>query len=135
MKLGSTLTIPAGKMIKITSDEPHTILATKNSGVTVLVNVAERASLELSGKVSLSGRYNKGAIISSKGAVVLSDEAVVCDGTTSGDSAGAVDVSGDKASLTMRGRRYRAVRAAPFVLRCRSRVQRRSCSYEGWRYP
>lgn len=103
VKLGSTLTIPAGKMIKITSDEPHTILATKNSGVTVLVNVAERASLELSGKVSLSGRYNKGAIISSKGAVVLSDEAVVCDGTTSGDSAGAVDVSGDKASLTMRG--------------------------------
>ena len=103
VKLGSTLTIPAGKMIKITSDEPHTILATKNSGVAVLVNVAERASLELSGKVSLSGRYNKGAIISSKGAVVLSDEAVVCDGTTSGDSAGAVDVSGDKASLTMTG--------------------------------
>ena len=103
VKLGSTLTIPAGKMIKITSDEPHTILATKNSGVTVLVNVAERASLELSGKVSLSGRYNKGAIISSKGAVVLSDEAVVCDGTTSGDSAGAVDVSGENASLTMMG--------------------------------
>lgn len=103
VKLGSTLTIPAGKMIKITSDEPHTILATKNSGVTVLVNVAERASLELSGKVSLSGRYNKGAIISSKGAVVLSDEAVVCDGTTSGDSAGAVDVSGENASLTMTG--------------------------------
>ena len=103
VKLGSTLTIPAGKMIKITSDEPYTILATKNSGVSILVNVAERASLELSGKASLSGRYNKGAIISSKGAVVLSDEAVVCDGTTSGDSAGAVDVSGDNASLTMRG--------------------------------
>ena len=103
VKLGSTLTIPAGKMIKITSDEPHTILATKNSGVTVLVNVAERASLELSGKVSLSGRYNKGAIISSKGAVVLSDEAVVCDGATSSDNAGAVDVSGENASLTMTG--------------------------------
>ena len=103
VKLGSTLTIPAGKMIKITSDEPYTILATKNSGISILVNVAERASLELSGKASLSGRYNKGAIISSKGAVVLSDEAVVCDGTTSGDSAGAVDVSGDNASLTMRG--------------------------------
>ncbi len=103
VKLGSTLTIPAGKMIKITSDEPYTILATKNSGVSVLVNVAERASLELSGNVSLRGRYNKGAIISSKGAVVLSDEAVVYDGTTSGDSAGAVDVSGENASLTMTG--------------------------------
>lgn len=103
VKLGSTLTIPAGKMIKITSDEPHTILATKNGGVSVLVNVAERASLELSGKASLRGRYNKGAIISSRGAVVLSDEAVVYDGTTSSDNAGAVDVSGDKASLTMTG--------------------------------
>ena len=97
------LRIPAGKMIKITSDEPYTILATKNSGVSVLVNVAERASLELSGKASLRGRYNKGAIISSRGAVVLSDEAVVYDGTTSGDSAGAVDVSGENASLTMTG--------------------------------
>lgn len=103
VKLGSTLTIPAGKMIMITSDEPHTILATKNGGVSVLVNVAERASLELSGKVSLSGRYNKGAIISSKGAVVLSDEAVVCDGAASTVNTGVVDVSGDKASLTMTG--------------------------------
>lgn len=103
VKLGSTLTIPAEKMIKITSDEPYTILATKNSGVSVLVNVAERASLELSGKVSLSGRYNKGAIISSKGAVVLSDEAVVCDGAASTVNTGVVDVSGDKASLTMTG--------------------------------
>lgn len=103
VKLDSTLRIPAEKMIKITSDEPYTILATKNSGVSVLVNVAEGASLELSGKASLRGRYNKGAIISSRGAVVLSDEAVVYDGTTSGDSAGAVDVSGENASLTMTG--------------------------------
>ena len=102
VKLDSTLTIPAGKMIKITSDEPYTILA-KKSGFSVLVNVAERASLELSGKVSLSGRYNKGAIISSKGAVVLSDEAVVCDGAASTVNTGVVDVSGDKASLTMTG--------------------------------
>ena len=102
VKLGSTLTIPAGKMIKITSDEPYAILA-KKSGFSVLVNVAEGASLELSGNVSLSGRYNKGAIISSKGAVVLSDEAVVCDGTASSVNTGVVDVSGDKASLTMTG--------------------------------
>jgi len=103
VKLGSTLTIPAGKMIKITSDEPYTILATKNSDVSVLVNVAEGASLELSGNVSLRGRYNKGAIISSRGAVVLSGEAVVYDGTASNVNTGVVDVSGDKASLTMTG--------------------------------
>lgn len=102
VKLGSTLTIPAGKMIKITSDEPYTILA-KKSGFSVLVNVAEGASLELSGKVSLSGRYNKGAIISSRGAVVLSDEAVVCDGAANTVNTGVIDVSGDKASLTMTG--------------------------------
>lgn len=102
VKLGSTLTIPAGKMIKITSDEPYAILA-KKSGFSVLVNVAEGASLELSGKVSLSGRYNKGAIISSRGAVVLSDEAVVCDGAANTVNTGVIDVSGDKASLTMTG--------------------------------
>lgn len=102
VKLDSTLRIPAGKMIKITSDKPYTILA-KKSGVSVLVNVAERASLELSGKVSLSGRYNKGAIISSRGAVVLSDEAVVCDGAANTVNTGVIDVSGDKASLTMTG--------------------------------
>ena len=102
VKLGSTLTIPAGKMIKITSDEPYTILA-KKSGFSVLVNVAEGASLELSGKVSLSGRYNKGAIISSRGAVVLFDEAVVCDGAANTVNTGVIDVSGDKASLTMTG--------------------------------
>ena len=102
VKLGSTLTIPAGKMIKITSDKPYTILA-KKSGVSVLVNVAERASLELSGKASLRGRYNKGAIISSRGAVVLSDEAVVCDGAANTVNTGVIDVSGDKASLTMTG--------------------------------
>jgi len=102
VKLGSTLTIPVGKMIKITSDEPYTILA-KESGFSVLVNVAEGASLELSGKVSLSGRYNKGAIISSKGAVALSDEAVVCDGAANTVNTGVIDVSGDKASLTMTG--------------------------------
>ena len=102
VKLGSTLTIPARKMIKITSDEPYTLLA-KKSGFSVLVNVAEGASLELSGKVSLSGRYNKGAIISSRGAVVLSDEAVVCDGAANTVNTGVIDVSGDKASLTMTG--------------------------------
>lgn len=102
VKLGSMLTIPARKMIKITSDEPYTILA-KKSGFSVLVNVAEGASLELSGKVSLSGRYNKGAIISSRGAVVLSDEAVVCDGAANTVNTGVIDVSGDKASLTMTG--------------------------------
>ena len=102
VKLDSTLTIPVGKMIKITSDEPYAILA-KKSGFSVLVNVAEGASLELSGKVSLSGRYNKGAIISSKGAVVLSDEAVVCDGAANTVNTGVIDVSGDKASLTMTG--------------------------------
>ncbi len=75
----------------------------KKSGFSVLVNVAEGASLELSGNVSLSGRYNKGAIISSRGAVVLSDEAVVCDGAANTVNTGVIDVSGDKASLTMMG--------------------------------
>lgn len=102
VKLGSTLTIPAGKMIKITSDEPYTILA-KKSGFSVLVNVAEGASLELSGKVELRGRYNTGSIINSAGALALSDSATVFDGTVSSTASGAVKLSGPAASLTMNG--------------------------------
>lgn len=103
VKLGSTLTIPAGKMIKITSDEPYTILAIKNSGVSVLVNVAEGASLELAGKVELRGRYNTGSIINSAGALALSDSATVFDGTVSSTASGTVKLSGPAASLTMNG--------------------------------
>ncbi len=102
VKLDSTLTIPVGKMIKITSDEPYAILA-KKSGFSVLVNVAEGASLELSGKVELRGRYNTGSIINSAGALALSDSATVFDGTVSSTASGAVKLSGPAASLTMNG--------------------------------
>ena len=45
VKLSSTLKVPAGKKIKITSDDPYTISAIK-SGFSGLVDVAEGASLE-----------------------------------------------------------------------------------------
>ena len=102
VKLSSTLKVPAGKKIKITSDDPHTILAIK-SGFSGLVDVVEGASFEISGKVSLCGSYSKGAIISSRGSVVLSGEAVVCHGALTSDNTGAINLTGSKATLTMLG--------------------------------
>ena len=102
VKLGSTLSIPAGKNIKITCDEPYTVLATSGMRGN-LVDIAEGATLELAGKVELRGRYNTGSIINSAGALVLSDSATVFDGTVSSTASGAVKLSGPAASLTMNG--------------------------------
>lgn len=102
VKLGSTLSIPAGKSIKITCDEPYTVLATSGTRGD-LVDIAEGATLELAGNVALRGRYNSGSIINSAGALVLSDSATVFDGTVSSTASGAVKLSGPAASLTMNG--------------------------------
>ena len=102
VKLSSTLKVPAGKKIKITSDEPYTISAIK-SGFSGLVDVAEGASLEISGKVSLCGSYSKGAIVSSRGSVVISGDAVVCHGAATSVNTGIINMSGNNASFVMTG--------------------------------
>lgn len=102
VKLSSTLKVPAGKKIKITSDDPYTISAIK-SGFSGLVDVAEGASLEISGKVSLCGSYSKGAIVSSRGSVVLSGDAVVCHGVATSVNTGIINLSGNNASFVMTG--------------------------------
>ena len=102
VKLSSTLKVPAGKKIKITSDDPYTISAIK-SGFSGLVDVTEGASLEISGKVSLCGSYSKGAIVSSRGTVVLSGDAVVCHGAATSVNTGIINLSGNNASFAMTG--------------------------------
>ncbi|WP_417752983.1 Cna B-type domain-containing protein [Senegalimassilia anaerobia] len=102
VKLSSTLKVPAEKKIKITSDDPYTISAIK-SGFSGLVDVAEGASLEISGKVSLCGSYSKGAIVSSRGTVVLSGDAVVCHGAATSVNTGIINLSGNNASFAMTG--------------------------------
>ena len=102
VKLSSTLKVPAGKKIKITSDDPYTISAIK-SGFSGLVDVAEGASLEISGKVSLCGSYSKGAIVSSRGSVVLSGDAVVCHVVATSVNTGIINLSGNNASFVMTG--------------------------------
>ena len=102
VKLSSTLKVPAGKKIKITSDDPYTISAIK-SGFSGLVDVAEGASLEISGKVSLCGSYSKGAIVFSRGSVVLSGDAVVCHGVATSVNTGIINLSGNNASFVMTG--------------------------------
>ena len=102
VKLNSTLKVPVGKKIKITSDDPYTISAIK-SGFSGLVDVAEGASLEISGKVSLCGSYSKGAIVSSRGSVVLSGDAVVCHGAATSVNTGIINMSGNNASFVVTG--------------------------------
>ena len=102
VKLSSTLKVPVGKKIKITSDDPYTISAIK-SGFSGLVDVAEGASLEISGKVSLCGSYSKGAIVSSRGSVVLSGDAVVCHGAATSVNTGIINMSGNNASFVVTG--------------------------------
>ena len=102
VKLSSTLKVPAGKKIKITSDDPYTISAIK-SGFSGLVDVAEGTSLEISGKVSLCGSYSKGAIVSGRGSVVLSGDAVVCHGAATSVNTGIINLSGNNASFVMTG--------------------------------
>ena len=102
VKLSSTLKVPAEKKIKITSDDPYIISAIK-SGFSGLVDVAEGASLEISGKVSLCGSYSKGAIVSSRGTVVLSGDAVVCHGAATSVNTGIINLSGNNASFVMTG--------------------------------
>ncbi len=102
VKLSSTLKVPAEKKIKITSDDPYIISAIK-SGFSGLVDVAEGASLEISGKVSLCGSYSKGAIVSSRGTVVLSGDAAVCHGAATSVNTGIINLSGNNASFVMTG--------------------------------
>lgn len=102
VKLSSTLNVPAGKKIKIVSSDPYTILA-KTGTAGSLVNVADGASLEVAGNVTLRGRYNAGSIIDAKGKVVLSKGATILDGKACTASSGVVNVTGATASLTLDG--------------------------------
>ena len=102
IKLGRTLSIPAGKKIKLVSEDPHTILAENNTSG-ALVSVAEGASLEVSGNVTLRGRYNKGPVIEDEGEVVLGGGATIFDSVVVGRASGVVTVSGAKASFVLDG--------------------------------
>ena len=102
VKLATTLNIPAGKKIKLTSADPFTVLAVKDTSGD-LVNVAEGASLEIAGNVTLRGRYNSGSIVGVKGELVLSEGATILDGTARSTASGVVSIDGANASFTLNG--------------------------------
>ena len=110
VKLRQTLRVPAGKAITLTSDQPYTILAVKASSaagsassVDDLIVVEKGASLTLAGNITLRGKYNTGRIIDNSGAVTLTGNVVVCDGTMKGTNAGVIDNHADSATFTMLG--------------------------------
>lgn len=110
VKLSQTLRVPAGKAITLTSDQPYTILAVKASSaggsassVDDLIVVEKGASLTLAGNITLRGKYNTGRIIDNSGAVTLTGNVVVCDGTMNHTNAGVIDNHADGATFTMLG--------------------------------
>lgn len=110
VKLSQTLRVPAGKAITLTSDQPYTILAVKASSaagsassVGDLIVVEKGASLTLAGNITLRGKYNTGRIIDNSGAVTLTGNVVVCDGTMNHTNAGVIDNHADGATFTMLG--------------------------------
>lgn len=110
VKLSQTLRVPAGKAITLTSDQPYTILAVKASSaagsassVDDLIVVEKGASLTLAGNITLRGKYNTGRIIDNSGAVTLTGNVVVCDGTLKRANAGVIDNHADGATFTMLG--------------------------------
>lgn len=110
VKLSKTLRVPAGKAITLTSDQPYTILAVKASSaagsassVDDLIVVEKGASLTLAGNITLRGKYNTGRIIDNSGAVTLTGNVVVCDGTMKRANAGVIDNHADGATFTMLG--------------------------------
>ena len=110
VKLSQTLMVPAGKAITLTSDQPYTILAVKASSaagsassVGDLIVVEKGASLTLAGNITLRGKYNTGRIIDNSGAVTLTGNVVVCDGTMNHTNAGVIDNHADGATFTMLG--------------------------------
>lgn len=102
VKLDTTLRVPAGKKIKLVSEDPYTILAVNNASGS-LVGVDEGASLEVSGNVTLRGRYNRGPVIEAKGEVVLGSGATIFDSAVVGRASGVVTVSGANASFVLDG--------------------------------
>ena len=110
VKLSKTLRVPAGKAITLTSDQPYTILAVKASSaagsassVDDLIVVEKGASLTLAGNITLRGKYNTGRIIDNSGAVTLTGNVVVCDGTMKRANAGVIDNHAGGATFTMLG--------------------------------
>ena len=108
--LADTLVIPAGKDVTISTDgTARTIFATRSGGVDALVRVEAGASVTFAGEgdgaLTLLGRYNKGPVVESAGAMTLATGSEVTRATVAADESGALVASGEGAELAVAGGR------------------------------
>ena len=111
VKLSQPVKVPRGKRVTITSNGEFQISGTKVGGLKNLFVVEQGASLTVSGKVTLFGKYNAGSVVLSRGSFELSGEAVVMGSRITNDYAndtnsaglGVLDARGQNASITLSG--------------------------------
>ena len=112
IKLARPVTVPAGKVVAITSGEPFQIVGVRQSGdLKNLFVVEEGASLVIGGKLTLSGRYNTGSAVLTRGSFELTGDAVVTASKLQSDYAnglstagiGVIDARGEGASIEISG--------------------------------
>lgn len=112
IKLAKPVTVPAGKVVAITSGEPFQIVGVRQSGdLKNLFVVEEGASLVIGGKLTLSGRYNTGSAVLTRGSFELTGDAVVTASKLQSDYAnglstagiGVIDARGEGASIEISG--------------------------------
>lgn len=111
VKLAQAVTVPKGKTVTITAEQPFQIAGTKTANLKNLFLVEEGGSLVLSGSVTLFGRYNIGSVLLNYGSLTLAGEAVVTSSRIASDTAnglngsgiGVIDNRGEKAVFTLSG--------------------------------
>ncbi len=101
VKLSAPVTVPAGVNVIITADDDWQIIGTSGK-INNLFVVQSGASVEFTGNVILSGRYNKESIIDNAGTVTLSGNASVQDGTPAANSS-VIDTHGAGAVFIVKG--------------------------------
>lgn len=101
VKLSEPVTVPAGVNVTITADDNWQIIGTSGK-INNLFKVESGASVEFTGNVILSGRYNKESIIDNAGTVTLSGNASVQDGTPAANSS-VIDTHGAGAAFIIKG--------------------------------
>lgn len=111
VKLAKTVTIPAGKTVRISSNGDVQIAGTSTGSLKNLFQVEEGGSVVFGGSITLSGRYNSGSTILNYGSTELSENVVVTDSKITSDSAnglfpigiGVIDSRGEQAEFLMTG--------------------------------
>ena len=104
VKLSAPVTVPAGVNVIITADDDWQIIGTSATTTSIenLFKVESGASVEFTGNVILSGRYNKESIIDNAGTITLSGNASVQDGTPAANSS-VIDTHGAEAFIIKGG--------------------------------